>query len=325
MDDNVTTKSQVNDHMNIEKSSSGTGRHKNHFDQIRFYWADMKVRHYFASSLSILKHSWKFVLIYGIILYTVLSQILNPGKDIFAGIQDMLSFEDLSIPGNLQEFISFLLLSFITLSLTIIAHKASEGYSIRIKENIRIALQIYGRYLLTSIVYFVGQIVCAIPLLLFLFYLAGQSLEMKSDAMASLILLIFGSILLFIPVIIWLSKFVFAPFAIIIEESTIINAFKRSAFLSKNNVFKVAFSETIVGICYYLFIVIIPYFIVKGKVISMLMKLYVPYSVSDTIIMSFLQIIWSGLFIIFNVLFYKSLLAKFESLSNKAIDQCDSN
>jgi hypothetical protein len=121
----------------------------------------------------------------------------------------------------------------------------------------------------------------------------------------------------------WSSRYVFTPYALIIEGHGVKGSFTRSAYLSKNKVFGVAFRESWVGFCFFL-VIVIPMVLIGQFILYILPKLGISYFAALGAAWTFAETIWVGLFIVFNVLYLKSLASK-EALTKVADDSSEKN
>ncbi|UCH94767.1 MAG: hypothetical protein JSV88_31530 [Candidatus Aminicenantes bacterium] len=259
----------------------------------------MGIMKFLANGFRAYGMAWKSFLIHSVI-YTIATQIFNPG---FGILPNILSLEDATPPTTLGGICIFILLTFTTLAFTLNAHRSTEGKKIGFIESYALALRLYGRYFFAVSLFFVGLSIVSIPLNLWLEYYIPDSSD--SIVMSSFIQL-FGVLILIIPMINWSSRYAFTPYAAIIEDRDIKGAFTRSDYLTKNKVFGVAFRESWVGFCFFIAIVI-PLVLIGWFITYILLKLGISYFTALGAAYTFAETIWVGLFIVFNVLYLKSL------------------
>lgn len=262
--------------------------------------------------------AWKAFLIHSVI-YTIATQIFSPG---FAALPNILSLEDATAPTTLGGIFSFILLTFTTLAFTLNADRSTEGEKIGFIESYGLALRLYGRYFFAVFLFFVGLAICSVPYNLWLehwFKSLFSSYRYDEGAIFIAYLSKYIVLLIFsIPMIYWSNRYVFTPYALIIEDHDVKGAFTRSAYLSKNNVFSVAFNESAVGFCFFL-VTVIPLGLIGWFIIYILPKLGISYFAAYGAAYTFAETIWVGLFIVFNVLYLKSLAL--EETLTKAKDE----
>lgn len=261
------------------------------------YSPDMGIRKFLAKGFRAYGLAWKSFLIHSVI-YTIATQILNPGFGILPIILDL---ENATAPTTLGGIFIFILLTFTTLAFTLNAHRSTEGEKIGFIESYVLALRLYGRYLFAVFLFFIGLSIFSIPYNLWLKYYNSGSYDQRP-----IITGLLGILILTIPVIYWSSRYAFTPYALIIEDHDVKGAFTRSAYLSKNNVFSVAFNESAVGFCFFL-VVVIPLVLIIWFIIYISTKLGISYFAALGAAWTFAETIWVGLFIVFNVLYLKSL------------------
>lgn len=277
------------------------------------YSSSMSVADFVSSSFRVYKLVWKVFIIFSII-YAITVQIIHPG---IRPISNLFILKEATLPSSFKEFLSLLLLAFVTLGFTICAHRITEGKKIAFKDSYLLTFRMYGKYLGSILLYFLGLLVFSIPLIL-LFKIFGinfnqQSLEIwltqkyfNSDYYNAIIFVIV-SLILSILIIRYSANYMFTPFALIIENNCIKDAFIRSSLLAKNNVFKVLFEESKVCFCMTL-VIIVPLVLIGLLIIFFLQQLGLSLYVASGFAWTFGETIWVGAFIIFNVLYYKSLL-----------------
>jgi hypothetical protein len=182
-----------------------------------------------------------------------------------------------STVSSIITLIAYLIAQIVTyMALLIAAHKVSDGEDIGILESYALSFSRFGRFVWTGFLY--------------------------------ILIVLGGMILLIIPGIIWGIKYFYAPYAVIVEGIGGKEAFSRSKALTKDRLWEIGWREFVFGLLFFL-IIWIPIFaliFLIGAIIHVI-------GVSEInpmwagAISSFGDIISQGLFVIFNVLLFKSL------------------
>jgi hypothetical protein len=177
--------------------------------------------------------------------------------------------------------IRLLVLALITIALTVTAHKISEGGSIDTGEGLAISLKFFWQYIWTAFLYFL--VVSA------------------------------GLILFLIPGIIWSIKYLFSPYIVVVEGIAGRKALARSAAVTKGKKIHIVLHELIFALLFGLLK------LVFAALLSILVgivsgKPFIGFGETKPewveAIRVFGNIAWEIFFIIFNVLFLKSLCGK---------------
>ena len=155
-----------------------------------------------------------------------------------------------------------------TMALTMAAHKMSDGQAIGIWESYTLSLGLFWRYIWTSILYF--------------------------------LIVMAGSILFIIPGIIFAVMYVFAPYAVMIEGLSGGAALSRSKTLTRGRLFGTFLLELGFG----LFFLIV--FAVPLLLLTLLIGQFFGHPLLAQTIQEYGSIVSEALFVIFNVLLFKS-------------------
>jgi hypothetical protein len=174
--------------------------------------------------------------------------------------------------------INFIVWVLTSMALTMAAHKTSDGEAIGIGESYTLSLGLFWRYIWTGILYF--------------------------------LIVLGGLFLLIIPGIIWSVRYVFAPYAVIVEGIGGGEALSRSKALIKDRLGSIFLLEVGFGLLFFLVIVIpMALFILLIGLVSG--NPLIGFSETKPVwadgIQFFGNITSEGLFVIFNILLFKSL------------------
>jgi hypothetical protein len=165
-----------------------------------------------------------------------------------------------------------------SMALMMAAHRTSDGEAIGIGESYILSLGLFWRYIWTGILYF--------------------------------LIVLGGFFLLIIPGIIWSVQYVFAPYAVIVEGIGGGDALSRSKALTKDRRGRIFFLELGFGLLFVL-VIVIPVALLVLLVGVVLGNPFIGFSQPRPAwaegIQLFGNIISEGLFVIFNVLLFKSL------------------
>jgi len=185
--------------------------------------------------------------------------------------------ETLSTAGSIVVLIVHLMAQIVTyMALIIAAHKVSDGEDIGILESYALSFSLFGRFIWTSLLY---------------------------------ILIVLGGIILFIiPGIIWSVRYVFAPYAVIVEGIGGKEALSLSKTLTEDSLWAIGWREFVFGLLF-LLIIWIPTFVLIFLIafVSIVIGVSELNPMSAGAIWTFGNIISQGFFVIFNVLLFKSL------------------
>jgi len=181
--------------------------------------------------------------------------------------------------------INFIVGILTTMALTMVAHKASDGEAIGVWESYTLSFELLWRYIWTGILYF---------------------------------LIVLGGMLLFIiPGIIWGARYVFAPYAVIVEGIGGGEALSRSKAITKDRLGSIFAREVGFGLLFFL-VIAIPIALLILLVGVALDNPFIGFSEPKPAwaegIQFFGNTISEGLFVIFNVLLFKSLRGPDKSL-----------
>lgn len=174
--------------------------------------------------------------------------------------------------------INFIVWILTSMALTMAAHKTSDGEAIGIGESYTLCMGLFGQYIWTGMLYF---------------------------------LIVLGGLFLFIiPGIIWSVRYVFAPYAVIVEGISGGEALSRSKALIKGRLGSIFLLEMGFGLLFFL-VIIIPIALLILLIGLALGNPLIGFSATKPAwaegIQFFGNIISEGLFVIFNVLLFKSL------------------
>ena len=167
-----------------------------------------------------------------------------------------------------------------TMALTMAAHKISDGQAIGVWESYNFSLGLFWRYVWTGMLYF---------------------------------FIVFGGLLLFIiPGIIWGIRYIFAPYLVIIEGIGGREALSRSKAVTKRRLSGIFGRELMLGLLFFL-VVTIPLTLLILLIGVALGKPTIGFSEPNPewalAIQQFGEIVSGALFVIFNVLLFKSIRA----------------
>jgi hypothetical protein len=165
-----------------------------------------------------------------------------------------------------------------TMALMMAAHRTSDGEAIGVWESYDLSMRLFWRYIWTSILY---------------------------------ILIVLGGVFLFIiPGIIWGTRYVFAPYVVLIEGTCGREALSRSKALTKDRLLSIFGRELVLGLLFFL-VITIPLALLILLVGLSFGEPFIGFSEPKPewaqSIELFGRIISEGLFVIFNVLLFKSL------------------
>jgi uncharacterized membrane protein len=198
--------------------------------------------------------------------------------------------------GSLTAFIIWIVSMIVwilsTMALMMAAHKTSDGQAIGVLESYTLSLGLFWRYIWTGILYF---------------------------------LIVLGGLFLFIiPGIIWAIRYVFAPYLVIVEGIGGRKALSRSKGITKGRLGGVFVRELVFGLLFFL-VIMIPLALLILLVGVVLGKPDIGFSEPNPewaqAIQQFGQIISEALFVIFNVLLFKSIRAL--AIDEKALPKAD--
>ena len=164
------------------------------------------------------------------------------------------------------------------MALTIVAHKTSDGQTIGVWESYYLSLGLFWRYIWTVILYF--------------------------------LIVLGGMFLLIIPGIIWACRYIFAPYLVIMEGIGGRKALSRSKDMTKGRLGGVFARAFIFGLLFFLIITIplsLLIFLVGIVLGSPAIGFSEPTPEWAQTIQLFGQFIEQSLFVIFNVLLFKSI------------------
>ncbi len=263
----------------------------------KLYWPLMLmgVREFFASSWRVLGVNWKVFLLLGAI-YLLVTE--GSGWTIGAvssqGLAVMLAGVVISLAAQIV----------IGIAVILAADKASEGLAADVGEvALSFSWRLVGRYIWTWILYY--------------------------------LIVLGGSLLLIIPGTVWAVKYILAPYVVVIENVGARQALSRSAALTDGNKLRIAFRQASFGLLFVL-AVSVPLALLTAIIAGLLGQPFPPrfavgpteFTTSSSIPMpAWAQIIqalgttlWQGLYIIFNVLLFKSLGAVKQMMTSPADD-----
>ena len=180
-----------------------------------------------------------------------------------------------------------------TMALTMAAHKTSDGQAIGAWESYNLSLGLFWRYIWTGILYF--------------------------------LIVLGGMFLLIIPGIIWAIRYIFAPYLVIMDGIGGRKALSRSRDITKGRLGGVFARELVFGLLFFLVITVpltLLIFLVGVALGNPAIGFSAPTPEWAQTIQLFGQIITEALFVIFNVLLFKSIRAL--AIDEKSLPKADS-
>ena len=239
------------------------------FTTHRFYksYRDMRLRDFFFNSWRTFGANWITFLVLAAIP-TAVSQALPLSMAIRAAPGEETAPVTMIIPGIIVAIVSLIVWILSTMALTMAAHKTSEGESVGIWESYTLSLGLFWRYIWTSILYF--------------------------------LIVMAGFIVFIIPGIIFGVMYVFAPYAVVIEGIGGRAALSRSKTLTEGRVFSTFLLELGFGLLF-LIVFAVPLFL-----LILLIGQFFGHPLLAETVQRYGNIISEALFVIFNVLLFKS-------------------
>lgn len=220
---------------------------------------------------------------------------------ILAAIPTMVSLSLALTTGAEESYVSSLFYMIVwilsTMALTMVAHKTSDGQAVGVWESYNLSLRLFWRYMWTCILYF--------------------------------LIVLGGMFLLIIPGIIWSIRYIYAPYLVIIEGIHGRKALSRSREITEGRLGGV-FARTLVFGILIFFVITIPLlflvFLIGGVLGSPAIGFSEPTPEWAEAIWLFGQFIQEALFVIFNVLLFKSIraLAIIDSSKITEVDEAKS-
>jgi uncharacterized membrane protein len=170
-----------------------------------------------------------------------------------------------------EAILGFVVWVVTTIAVMVTAHRVSEREEIGIGESYTLSIGFFWRYLWTNLLYF---------------------------------LVVLGGMLLFvIPGIIWGIRYVFSPYAVIVEGVSGRDALARSGALTAGKTWQIFGYEFVYGVLF-LMAITIPFYIIMFLARNALAETYL------RLLELFHSVTYETLFIIFNVLLFKKLRAE---------------
>jgi hypothetical protein len=192
----------------------------------------------------------------------------------------------------ISGIVSILVWILSTMALTMAAHKTSDGQAIGVWESYNLSLGLFWRYIWTGILYF--------------------------------LIVLGGMFLLIIPGIIWGIRYIFAPYLVIMEGIGGRKALSRSRNITEGRLGGVFVRELVVGLLFFLVITIpltLLIFLIGVVLGNPAIGFSAPAPEWAQTIQLFGQIMSEALFVIFNVLLFKSIRAL--AINEKALTKAD--
>jgi hypothetical protein len=197
-----------------------------------------------------------------------------------------------SVTALISWIVSMIVWILSTMALTMVAHKTSDGQAIGVWESYNLSLGLFWRYIWTGILYF--------------------------------LIVLGGMFLLIIPGIIWGTRYIFAPYLVIMEGIGGREALSRSKAITKGRLGGVFGREFVLGLLFFLVITIpltLLIFLVGVALGNPAIGFSAPTPEWAQTIQLFSQIVSEALFVIFNVLLFKSIRAL--GIDEKALRKAD--